>query len=250
MRPFACTVARTAAEIGEAQRVRWCVYGEEERLLPPSVCAGGREVDAHDGCEGTVHLLVRAGGEPVGTVRLVAAGAAPETTTGGLDLGATFDVRPGRARGLVPAEVTRYCVLRRYRCTGVAAALFAGLQAESQRRGITHWFAAANMETDCAEDAALAHRLVRARGLVDGSFQARPRTAAPARTPRRRPCYSEAQRGRALQGALDELPLPRTLALFASRMGARYIGPPAYDAYFGVFSLPLVAAVPGAPASP
>jgi hypothetical protein len=35
--------------------------------------------------------------------------------------------------------------------------------------------------------------------------------------------------------------MPRTLSLYANKMGARYVGPPAYDPYFGVFALPLVA---------
>lgn len=253
MRTFGYTVARTFREIVDAQRVRWRVYGEEERLLPPSACREGREIDVHDQDPDTVHILAYVRGEPVGTVRLLPARPMHRRARGGfgLDLESKFHLGGLSAPGLVLAEVTRYCVLRRYRCTGVTRALYAGLQVESRRRGITHWLAAANMETDCAEDAALAYRLVCARQLVDERFRAEPRAGLPAQTLRRQSCYSEAERRSGREGALDHLALPRTLALFATRMGGRYIGPPVYDPYFNVFALPLVAplALPASPAS-
>lgn len=236
MQKFHCVIARTAQEITNAQRLRWTVYGEEERLLPASAHRDGRETDARDYCEGTTHFLVYDGREAVGTVRLL------EPAGGlGLDLDAKFDLSALAAPGIAPAEVTRYCVLRHYRCTGVTSALFAALYAESARRGVTHWVAGANMGTDCAEDAELAYRLACAQDLVSGSFRAEPRASERPETPRRRPCYTEEQRLRAHNGELAGLDLPRTLALFARRMGARYVGAPAYDAYFNVFALPLVA---------
>jgi putative hemolysin len=250
MDAFDWTVARAPHEIAEAQRVRWRVYGEEEQLLPTSASVAGREIDARDEDKDTVHLLVRAGGEAVGTVRLLSArpGRGAARTRLGLELESSFDLGEVGTDALVPAEITRFCVLRRYRCTGVARTLHAALGTESRRRGITHWFAAANMGTDLAEDASLAYRLVCARTLLDAHFHARPRLGPPWHTPRRRACYTEGQRERASRGELGSLDVPRTLALFATRMGARYLGPPAYDRYFNVFALPLVA--PLSPAFP
>src|SRR5207249_800049 len=101
------------------------------------------EIDARDDQEGTIHLLVYAGAEPVGTVRLLP--ARPERAAGGclgLDLEGKFDLGAFLRPGMVAAEVTRYCVLRRYRGTGVTGALYLALRAESRRRGITHWFSA------------------------------------------------------------------------------------------------------------
>jgi N-acyl-L-homoserine lactone synthetase len=236
MQNFRCIIARTANEIMEAQRLRWKVYGEEEALLPASVCVDGREMDARDDCEGTTHIIAYAGQEPAGTVRLVE--PSPE-----LDLAATFDLGTLSMPGIVPAEVTRFCVLRRYRCTGATLALFSALHAESVRRGITHWVADANMETDCAEDATLAWHVAREKKLVHEHVRAERRTREVHATPRRRPYYTEEQRARALAGDLTGLALPRTLALFASRMGARFIGSPVFDAYFNVFALPLVAEI-------
>jgi putative hemolysin len=245
MQSFRCIIARTAREIEDAQRLRWRVYGDEESLLPASICDGGREIDARDFLDSTVHFLIYAGQDPVGTVRLLQS-SAEETRHGrrlGLDLESKCDLGALSAPGIVAAEVTRYCVLREYRSTGVTSALFSALFAESSRRGITHWVAGANMETDCAEDAVLAYRVAREKRLVTDRSFTEPRAHELPETPRRRPYYTPEQRSRGLGGALEGIPLPRTLSLFAKRMGARFIGSPVYDAYFNVFALPLIAAL-------
>jgi L-ornithine Nalpha-acyltransferase len=254
---FRCTAARTPAEIADAQRVRWIVYGEEERLLPPGASRGGREVDARDDDEDVVHLLVHAADEPIGTVRLLLArtraGArgGPSPRGLGLELESRFDLVAPPALAVVAGEVTRYCVLRRYRCTPAARMLYNALAVESRRQGVTHWFAAANMETDCAEDAALVYDLVRARDLIDHGFHAEPRPlGAPSSPPSgsvrptgRRRCYTDEERLQAHAGGRAALHLPRAIALFTGRMGARCMGAPAYDPHFSVFALPIVAQV-------
>jgi hypothetical protein len=95
------------------------------------------------------------------------------------------------------------------------------------------------METDFQEDAELAYRLIRTRGLVDETWQARGRSAPSAPPLPARPAFTAEQRRRARLGDLAGLRLPRTLSLFATKMGARYIGPPVYEPRFGVFALPL-----------
>ena len=246
MTRYSCAVARTTREIGEAQRLRWRVYGQEENMLSARACVDGREIDARDGA--AVHFIVRAGEDVVGTVRLLP--ASPDATGAGrvgLDLEAKLDLTALAAPGIVPAEITRFCVLRAYRGTGVTPALFAALHAESRRRGITHWLAVANTETDFAEDARLAYEIARARNLVSVDLQVAPRAPAvvPPATPRLRPCYTPEQRRRARTAphALIELDLPRTLSVFARRMGARFAGAPYYEPDFGVFALPLVVAL-------
>jgi hypothetical protein len=235
----------------DAQRVRAAVYVEEEGLLPASASVGGREIDDLDYLDTTIHFLVYAGSEPVGTVRLLRAGAGRgsdgERKSLGLDIEAKIDLGSLALPGVMAGEVTRFCVLRRYRRTGVTAALFAGLHAESARLGITHWVAGANMETDCPEDAVLAYRVASAKNLVNPRFTAEPRDPALPKTPRKRPYYTEEQRKRAQDGDLTGIELPRTLSLFAAGMGARYIGPPVFDAYFDIFALPLVAALADIP---
>jgi len=242
METFDATIARSPSAIQDAQRVRFAVYVGEERLLPPENGTGGREIDARDDGDATVHFLVHARGEPAGTVRLLLPRPRAEGGTG-LDLGDKWDLRDLTAGGIAPAEVTRFCVLRRYRRTGVAVALFAAMLAESRRRGITHWVAGANMETDVAEDAAIAHGLACAQGLTSGRFHAAPRVPAAPRTQGRRSLYTPEERLRAAGGDLGGIALPRTLALFAKRMGARFVGPPLYDEHLHVFALPLVTAL-------
>ncbi len=245
MSTFQCTIARTAREIRDAQRVRWRVYGEEEKLLPASAGVGGIEIDARDDRDDTIHFVVYAAGEAVGTVRLLQADGAAAGDGGrlGLELESKLELGGLIAPGVVPAEITRYCVLRRYRCTGVTRALLSGLRDESERRGITHWVAGANMETDFAEDAALAYRVAHDKDLISRHFHAEAHIAHPGRTARTRPCYTAEQRLRAQGGDRAGLELPRVLSLFSRWMGARFIGAPVYDAYFNVFALPLVAAL-------
>jgi putative hemolysin len=238
-------VAATRREIMDAQHVRWRVYGEEERLLPASAEQGGLEIDSRDFDTHTTHLLVYRGDDPVGTVRLLRPRnfASPELAVRDLDLSAKFDVR-GFSRGHArPAEVTRFCVLRQHRHSRVVALLFAGLLAESARHRITHWLAAANTQTDAPEDAAMLYRIARTRRLSSTHFTAEPRAAPPlGRNPERR-IYTDAQLARAEHGDSGRLELPPILKLFARRMGARYLGPAAYDGYFNVFAMPLVAAL-------
>lgn len=232
-----CISARTERDILDAQRLRWTVYGEEERMLPPERNKGGRETDPRDLDDTTIHFIAYADREPAGTVRLLQSGRL------GLDLPSKLDLTPLSAPGAQLAEVTRFCVPRRYRSTGVTSALFLTMLAESLRRGITHWVAAANMETDCPEDAAIAFRVARERGLLHDRLGAALRVEEPPPTSRLRPYYTAEQRSRAEAGDLTGLPLPRTLQIFANRMGARFIGSPVYDAYFNIFALPLIASL-------
>jgi hypothetical protein len=136
-----------------------------------------------------------------------------------------------------PGAPGTYARLQEYRCTGVTRALLSGLRDESERRGITHWVAGANMETDFAEDAALAYRVAHDKDLISRHFHAVARAAHPARMARTRPGYTDEQRLRAQGGDRAGLELPRVLSLFSRWMGARFIGAPVYDAYFNVFAL-------------
>lgn len=235
-------VARSSEEIEAAERLQYRVYSEEERLIEPRARLEESEAEEDSTAGRSARFLVLAGHDPVGTVRLTL----PRGDGGlfGFELEWSFELGGFASPGVVPAEVTRFCVLRRYRGTRAAGMLYRGLVAESLRRGVTHLVAAANMETDCAADAELAHRLIEARRLVDRRFCARPRRATLPPPPTRF-VYSPAERERFRQGDDAALGLPRTLALFAERMGARYVGPPAYEPHFHVFALPLVAELTG-----
>lgn len=240
-------VAGNSRQISDAERLRWQVYGEEEGLLPTSANTNGCEIDSRDFAASTTHVLVYAGDEAVGTVRLIRARSMDDDSTApwGLALESSFMLSGFNQPGLVLAEVTRFCVLRRFRGTRVTPALFAALKKESLRQGITHWVAAANMETDSAEDAALAYQVIQAKKLINPVFDAQSHGPPSPPPPARRFLYTPAERSRARCGDISALRLPRTMSLFVGKMGARCIGAPAYDAYFDIFAAPLAVELAG-----
>ena len=235
-------VARDSKEVADANDVRRQVYCEEEGLLPADVVRHELQVDAfHRQQHNMADVLVYSGAEPVGTLRLQLGHAESGGAGGalGLELESKFILSGFGEPGTQAAEVTRFCIVRAFRGTRVAALLFGALRRESEVRGVTHWLAAANMETDSSEDAEIAHRLVQQKRLVSSTFLARAREASRPAPSNRRAIYTDEQRRAARAGCLADLKLPKTLALFAHKMGARYIGAPSYDAYFNVFALPL-----------
>lgn len=237
------TLALGAKEIRETQHLRRSVYLEEE--MEQAACSViDQEYERADADERSLHLVVRAACGPVATVRLT---LSRENSGGesslGLDLESKFELHGVHARGLRLAEVSRFCVLRRYRGTRVTTALFNALVIESRRRNVTHWLAGGNTQTDSPEDAALIYRIGALRKLRSESYRASARSSPV--LPRRptRLVYSALQHQQALAGEHHALALPPVLALFTRKMGARFLGPPAYDAAFGVFAMPLIAAL-------
>lgn len=227
-------VATDERQRADAVQVRSRVYCEEERMLEAPPTANHRsELTATD-------LLVYAGEQPIGALRLSVAQPRHhgQVSAVGFELAQKFALRGFDQPDIVLGEVTGFCVLRRYRGTRAASALFGALRLESERRGVTHWVAAANTETDCAEDADIIYRVLQSQCLVSQAFHAEARYADhPARPARF--AYTPAERQRARGGELQGLKLPKVLALFANKMGARYIGQPAYDRDFNVFATPL-----------
>lgn len=252
MTPLYCLVATTRRQLDDALRVRWAVFGEELQLIGGSRPAAPREVDCFDTLDTTVHLVVYAGSWPVATSRLLLPSLEVAGATGGhlgIALEQKLDLSGLSAPGLVFAESTRFCILKPWRNSEVLVRLQAGLYHESRRLGVTHWIASANTETDSAEDARLLSQVVAHKGLMSSRWRVRAREpAAPPATPSA-PLYTPAEREQARQGVLDGLRMPRTLSLFAHKMGARFIGEPLYDSHFRRFSIPLVAALGEIPSS-
>jgi hypothetical protein len=167
----------------------------------------------------------------------------------GIDLEQKFDLSGVRAPSMRLAESTRFCVVKDYRRSDVLVRLQSCLYQESRRRGVTHWIASANTETDSAEDAALLYQVADHKGLVHPRWRVRARERSQPPAVPRAPLYTPAERERARLGWFDSLRLPRTLGLFAHKMGARFLGEPLYDAHFRRYSMPLIAALDDVPAS-
>jgi hypothetical protein len=246
-----CLVATTQKHLDDALRVRWTVFGSELGLLetpPPAL----REVHCFDTLETTLHFIVYDDQRAVATARLLLPNPEVASTTGrplGLDLEQKLDLSPLCVPGVTPAETTRYCVLRRWRGSEALLLLNASMYQESRRRGVSHWVAAANMETDSLEDARLVCRVAAHEGLVSERWRVESRIHPEGPTAPVAPLYSPQQRWHAREGLLDGLRLPRTLGLFARKLGARFVGDPLYDMQFRRYALPLVSALEDIPPS-
>ncbi|PTL82216.1 GNAT family N-acyltransferase [Vitiosangium sp. GDMCC 1.1324] len=246
MTSMCCRVATTQRQLDDALRVRWAVFGAELKLLGGPVPPAPREVNCFDTLETTVHLVVYADDVPVATSRLLLPN--PEvarTTDGGLgiELDQKLNLSGLAEPGLLFAESTRFCILKRWRHSEALLRLQAGLYEESRRRGVTHWIASANTETDSAEDAQLVFQVAAHKGLVSQRWRVQARVPSTPPVSPNAPFYSPPERACAHQGRLQGLRLPRVLSLFAHKMGARFIAEPIYDMGFRRFSLPLVAAL-------
>jgi len=252
MTSLTCLVATTQRQLDDALRVRWSVFGQELSLLGGPVPGAPREVDSFDTLETTSHLVVYAGAQPVATSRLLLPNPEVAHTTGGvlgLALEQKLDLSSVRAPGIVFAESTRFCILKQWRHSEVLLRLQAGLYQLSRGLGVTHWIASANTETDSTEDARLVFQVASRQGLVSARWHVQARAACTPPATASAPLYTPAERARARGGQLDGLRMPRTLSLFAHKMGARFIGEPHYDAHFRRFSMPLIAALDELPAS-
>ncbi|WP_338282630.1 GNAT family N-acyltransferase [Corallococcus caeni] len=249
MSSWSCRVATAQRELDDALRVRYQVFGEEMRMLGPRRPRAPREADCFDTLRTTAHVVVYSDAEPVATARLLmpnAEVAAFADTLVGLDIEKKLDLSELLAPGRVFAETTRYCATQRSPHS-TALRLQAGLYRESRRRGVTHWIAAANMETDSQEEADLYYQAAARRGWVSERFRVRTREFPPPPTQPLAPRLTPEQRARARQGQLESLRMPRIVSLFADKMGARFIGPPHFDPAFNRFTVPLVAALDAIP---
>ncbi|WP_437735268.1 GNAT family N-acetyltransferase [Sorangium sp. So ce1335] len=244
MTSIQCRIAHTRKDLDDALRVRWAVFGQELGLL--AAAAAPREIDPYDTLDTTLHVIAYADGEAIATTRLLLPSPEVARARGGrlgVDLESRFDLGALRAPGLSLAEVTRFCVLDRHRKSGALDALRAALIEESRRRGVTHWIAAVNAETDDAEDAAIILQVAAALGLVCARVKVSPLGGDHPPASPGSPFYGEAERARARAGALGGLRLPRPLRVFTRRMAARLVGPARYDSRFRRFAIPLFASV-------
>ncbi|AUX39974.1 hypothetical protein SOCE26_013690 [Sorangium cellulosum] len=245
MTSIQCRIAHTRKDLDDALRVRWEVFGQELDLLAAAPAAP-REVDPYDTLDTTLHFVAYADGQPIATTRLLLPN--PEVAFArrgrlGVDLESRFDLGALHIPGLSLAEATRFCIVARHRSSGALEALHAAMIEESRRRGVTHWIAAVNAETDHAGDAAIILQVAAALGLVSARVQVSPLGGDHPPAPPGFPFYDEQERARARAGDLAGLPLPRPLGVFTRRMAARFIGAARYDGRFRRFAMPLFASV-------
>ncbi|MCP3139292.1 N-acyl amino acid synthase FeeM domain-containing protein [Pyxidicoccus xibeiensis] len=246
-----CVIASNQRQLDDALRVRWAVFGAELGLLgapPPAP----RDVSCFDTLETTLHFIVYADDKAVATSRLLLPNTEVARTAGlrlGIELEQKLDLGSVDEPGMRLAETTRYCVMSGWRGSEVLLRLQAEMYRASREHGVTHWIASANTETDSSIDALIAFQVAARMKCVSPRWKVTPHESSqPPETPEA-PLYTPEERLRACQGHFDGLRLPRTLSLFAKKLGARFIGEPIYDARFHRYSTPLVAALDAIPSN-
>jgi len=206
-------LARSAAEVREAQRLRYSVFADEmgARLTGPEPGVDEDRFDAH--CQ---HLLVRdlASGEVVGTYRILGPRAAQ--AAGGyyseqeFDLARLAHLRPGLV------ELGRSCIHADYRTGAVITLLWSGLAQYMLSCGYTHLIGCASVSmADGGHAAANLYRRIERDYLSPLEYRAFPRV----RLPLERLAND------------DEAVLPPLLKGYL-RLGAYVCGEPAWDPDF------------------
>lgn len=213
--------ATTWSEVREAQRLRYRVFAQEIGARVPS---GQHGLDADEFDAFCDHLLVRDGtdGPVVGTYRVLLPDQA--RAAGGLysddefDLSALDPLRP------TLAEVGRACVDARFRSGGVITALWAALADYMAERDIDWMMGCCSLplQPSSQAPAALWRQLSRSHAAGE-PWRAWPRTPLPLE-------------------AIDNAAPPEVPALLKGylRLGAKVLGPPAWDPAFGCADLPVL----------
>jgi putative hemolysin len=221
--------ARHQDELREAQRLRHAVFGHEMGATLDTPIPG-HDIDAFDDhCE---HLLVRAGerGPVIGTYRVLT--PAQARRAGGLYTDGEFDLGPIAALRPHAVEMGRSCVHADWRNGTVILALWAELAAFMSRNRLRvmlgcasvpmHWPGVARHG---AAAAAIWHALKDGH-LADETQRVRPHHPLPVHE------LHDAQ----LTASIE----PPALIRGYLRMGAKLLGPPAWDPQFNTADLPIL----------
>lgn len=175
-------LAATPAEIAAAQRLRYRVFFEEMGAkASPRVQASGRDEDPYDAvCD---HLLAIAGGQVVGTYRLIRREAAERV--GGFYSAAEFDLSPVLSRGGTVLELGRSCVDAAWRNRGTLQALWHGLAEYIADHDIDCLFGCASLPGTDPEHLAAPLAYLRQHHLAPAELRARvlPHRLAPVSAP-------------------------------------------------------------------
>ena len=235
-----CIPVETKKQLDDVLWLRWKVYVEEFGYADRASFFTRREYDAFDTLDTSLQYIAYVDNEPAATVRILTPNpdvAQEAGTSIGLDLEQKFNLSACVAPGRVIGETTRSTVRKEWRNTGILLEVYAAAYRHCMRLGITHWVAAGNTETDHPGDAELVYRIAARRGYTISDWPALPRVQYdPPAQSRYRLYEGVVQNG---DDDLMGLYFPRTLGLFAEKIGARFIGPPIYDPGFKMFAMPL-----------
>jgi putative hemolysin len=224
---FSVSWACSAAEVGEAQQLRYRVFAEEMGASLPAQPGVPPAHDADPFDAFCSHLVVRAQttarhGEVIATCRVLSPEGARRA--GSLYTDSEFDLRP--LQDLLPRtmEMGRVCVDPAWRNGLVVMALWRELGEHMLQQGVHAMIGCSSVSM--ADGGALAVRLwhrLKHTHLVAAERQVSPRAALP------------------LPGCAEEPP-PAVPALIKGylRCGGKLLGPPAVDAAFNTADFPMM----------
>ena len=212
-------------EVRHAQRLRYDVFAKEMGARLP-VSIPGHDIDVFDDyCE---HLLVRdlGTGQVIGTYRVLT--PAQARRVGGTYSDTEFDLT--RLRGMRDrmVELGRSCVHPDHRHGGVIMALWGALAEFMQRNQLDVMIGCASVPmfhngVVGAQSAASIWRQLSRKHLASIEYHVRPRLPLP------------------MEGFNDQLEVdPPALIKGYLRLGARVLGPPAWDPDFNTADLPMM----------
>ena len=217
--------AKHQDEVREAQRLRYEVFGKEMGARLPETVAG-HDIDLFDDyCE---HLLVRDGvsGAVIGTYRVLTPAQAKRV--GGTYTDTEFDLTRLRFMRERMVELGRSCVHAEHRHGGVILALWGALFEFMARNQLDTMIGCASVPmlhsgTVCGDAAASVWKQVQATHLAPIQYHVSPRLPLP----------------------LDQLNpnldvQPPALIKGYLRLGAKVLGPPAWDPDFNSADLPMM----------
>lgn len=218
---LAVSLAATAADVEDAQRLRWQVFVEEQGARP--VCERrGIEADRFDPfCK---HLIVRdlASGAAVGTYRVLNAESA--RNLGGFYTEQEFDLGGLMAHREHIVEIGRSCVHPDYRSGVVISLLWSGLAGVIMGTDARFVIGCASISmSDGGREAASVYARLSTDHLAGPDFRMRPLKPLDLAN-----C------------AVDLAIKPPPLVKGYLRAGAQVAGPPAVDPEFGTADLPML----------
>jgi len=229
-------LARNAAEVEEAQRLRYMVFAEElgARLAETQLSAARRiDRDAFDAyCE---HLIARDldTGEVVGTYRILTPDAA--RAAGGYYSEQEFDLARLSNLRTRMVEVGRSCVHPDYRSGGAILMLWSALIRFMGQRGHEYLFGCASMGmADGGYAAAATWRRVQVRHLAAPEYRVFPHCRLPVEA-LEASCEESASQS-------NHRALPPLIKGYLN-IGARICGEPAWDPDFNTADLPVLLSV-------
>ena len=227
--PLTVEWASSWREVREAQRLRYRVFAEGLGARLPSRL---HQLDADEFDVYCDHLLVRDGadGPVIGTYRVLTRSAAEAARGSFVD--AAFDLTPLRALRPRLAELGRACVDPRYRSGGVILALWTTLADYMTQQQLDTMVGCCSISV--RDGGGAVSSLWRQLGPLHAAApgcRVRPRLPFPVQ----------------LMGGDRDVEVPALLKGYL-RLGARLMGPPAWDPDFGCADLPLLLRIEDVPA--